>query len=144
MSVRSPMQWSSEPHRGFTTADEPCRPIAPGEAEVAAQRRDPDSLLTWMELLIRRRRECPELGWGSCEILETGDPAVFAHCCAWRETEVIAVHNLADRPAKVRLVLRPGPPGPARCECGAPLLWGSRFCANCGRPSAAQVARGAR
>jgi hypothetical protein len=22
----------------------------------------------------------------------------------------------------------------ARCECGAPLLWGSRFCANCGRP----------
>lgn len=21
----------------------------------------------------------------------------------------------------------------ARCECGAPILWGSRFCANCGR-----------
>lgn len=20
-----------------------------------------------------------------------------------------------------------------RCECGAPLLWGTRFCANCGR-----------
>ncbi len=25
----------------------------------------------------------------------------------------------------------------ARCECGAPLLWGSRYCANCGRPAAA-------
>jgi hypothetical protein len=24
----------------------------------------------------------------------------------------------------------------ARCECGAPLLWGSHFCANCGRPVA--------
>jgi hypothetical protein len=22
----------------------------------------------------------------------------------------------------------------ARCECGAPLLWGSHYCANCGRP----------
>jgi Double zinc ribbon len=22
----------------------------------------------------------------------------------------------------------------ARCECGAPILWGSHFCANCGRP----------
>jgi DNA-directed RNA polymerase subunit RPC12/RpoP len=22
----------------------------------------------------------------------------------------------------------------ARCECGAPVLWGSHFCANCGRP----------
>jgi hypothetical protein len=24
---------------------------------------------------------------------------------------------------------------PARCECGAPLLWGSHFCPNCGRPA---------
>jgi uncharacterized protein YjiS (DUF1127 family) len=23
---------------------------------------------------------------------------------------------------------------PARCTCGAPLVWGSHFCANCGRP----------
>jgi Double zinc ribbon len=22
----------------------------------------------------------------------------------------------------------------ARCECGAPIVWGSHFCANCGRP----------
>jgi hypothetical protein len=25
----------------------------------------------------------------------------------------------------------------ARCECGAPLLWHARFCANCGRPTSA-------
>ena len=25
----------------------------------------------------------------------------------------------------------------ARCTCGAPLVWGSHFCANCGRPVAA-------
>ena len=24
-------------------------------------------------------------------------------------------------------------PPAARCSCGAPILWGSRFCANCGR-----------
>jgi predicted amidophosphoribosyltransferase len=28
-------------------------------------------------------------------------------------------------------------PRAARCECGAPILWGSRFCANCGRTVAA-------
>lgn len=27
-----------------------------------------------------------------------------------------------------------GAPRAARCACGAPLLWGSRFCATCGRP----------
>lgn len=26
---------------------------------------------------------------------------------------------------------------PARCSCGAPLVWGSHFCANCGRSTAA-------
>jgi hypothetical protein len=31
----------------------------------------------------------------------------------------------------------PGVPRSARCECGAPVLWGSRFCATCGRPVAA-------
>jgi hypothetical protein len=25
----------------------------------------------------------------------------------------------------------------ARCACGAPLVWGSHFCANCGRPTTA-------
>jgi hypothetical protein len=32
----------------------------------------------------------------------------------------------------------PGVPKSVRCECGAPLLWGSRFCATCGRPVAAE------
>jgi hypothetical protein len=25
-------------------------------------------------------------------------------------------------------------PATARCDCGAPIPWGSRFCANCGQP----------
>jgi len=37
-----------------------------------------------------------------------------------------------------------GVPQSARCNCGAPLLWGSRFCANCGRPVAAEGSGGAR
>jgi maltose alpha-D-glucosyltransferase/alpha-amylase len=103
LSVRSPMQWSSEPHRGFTTGDEPGRPLAPGDAEVAAQRRDPDSLLTWMELLIRRRRECPELGFGAMTILDTRDPAVFAHRADWDESTILVAHSFTDEPRSVEL-----------------------------------------
>jgi hypothetical protein len=33
---------------------------------------------------------------------------------------------------------RPAPA--ARCACGAPIVWGSHFCANCGRPVAAAPA----
>ena len=110
-SVRAPMQWSAEPKAGFTTGSEPCRPLVEDgpfgfrEVNVARQRRDPDSLLNWMERLIRRRRECPELGWGEWALLDAGDPSVFAHRCEWDGSSVVAVHNLAGRDAGARLVL---------------------------------------
>src|SRR5688500_20117328 len=103
MSVRSPMQWSGERHRGFTTGEVPCRPLAPGDAEVAAQRRDPGSLLSWMERLIRRRRECPELGWGEVTLLDAGDPAVLAHRADWDGSAIVALHSLAAEPREARV-----------------------------------------
>ena len=90
-SVRAPMQWSSERHGGFSTARtrrRALRPVPGGEAgpqrvNAAAQRRDDGSLLNWMERLIRRRRECAELGWGRCTLLDTGRAAVLAHRSDW-------------------------------------------------------------
>jgi trehalose synthase len=113
-SVRTPMQWSADPNGGFTTATEPSRPLVQDgpfsyrEVNVAAQRRDPHSMLNWMERLIRRRRECPELGWGSWALLDAGDDAVLAHRCDWDDATVVAVHNLAGRDASARLVLGDG------------------------------------
>ena len=108
-SVRAPMQWSGEPQGGFTAAAQPCRalvedgPFGSREVNAASQRRDPASLLNWMERLIRRRRECPELGWGRWALLEPGDEAVFAHMAEWEGSTLVAVHNLADREARARL-----------------------------------------
>ncbi len=110
-SVRAPMQWSADPQGGFTTAAEASRPLVDhgpfgyAEVNVAKQRRDPHSMLNWMERLIRRRRECPELGWGEWSLLDAGDDAVFAHRCDWEDSTVVAVHNLAGRAAGARLVL---------------------------------------
>jgi maltose alpha-D-glucosyltransferase/alpha-amylase len=103
MACRTPMQWTAERHRGFTTAEEPSRPLAPGDAQVAEQRRRPHSLLNWMERLIRRRRECPELGWGEISILDAGDPAVLAHRADWDGSTIVAVHSLADGEREVRV-----------------------------------------
>jgi maltose alpha-D-glucosyltransferase/alpha-amylase len=112
MSVRTPMQWAPERHEGFTTADEPFRPLAedPGDINVASQRRDPHSLLNWIERLIRRRKECPELGWGSCTLLDTGEPSVLAHRSDWAGSTIVAAHNLAERPAACELVLEDAGP----------------------------------
>ena len=66
---------------------------------VGAQRRDPDSLLNWMERMIRRRRETPEIGWGAWSVLDTGLPSVLGHRCDWADRSLVALHNLGADPA---------------------------------------------
>jgi hypothetical protein len=56
-----------------------------------------------MERLIRRRRECPELGWGAYTTLAPREPEVFAHRCDWDGSTVVAVHNLAGHDIKTML-----------------------------------------
>lgn len=55
------------------------------------------------------------------------------------EEQCAALFDLEERLYEIESLLsaattvrRPAPP--ARCTCGAPILWGSHFCANCGRP----------
>ena len=67
---------------------------APAAVNVARQRRDDDSLLNWFERLIRRRRECPEIGFGTLELLDAGAPSVLAHRCDWDGSTIVAVHEL--------------------------------------------------
>jgi trehalose synthase len=112
MSVRSPMQWTDEQNGGFSKA-RPSRlrrrvtegRFGPLAVNVATQRRDPDSLLSWMERLIRRRKETPELGWGHWTVLETNVTSVLSHRCDWEGKSVLAVHNLGDEPCEVRVQL---------------------------------------
>ncbi|MEV4314860.1 alpha-amylase family protein [Actinocrispum sp. NPDC049592] len=111
LAVRTPMQWTSAPDGGFSTADPSrlVRPLVDGEfgprqVNVADQRRDHRSLLSWIRLLIERYRDCPELAWGEFEVLDTGAPAVLAHRCHIDGQSVVAVHNLADEDIEIQLV----------------------------------------
>jgi trehalose synthase len=110
LSVRTPMQWTPGTNGGFSTARRSRlrRPLPDGRygplaVNVAEQRRDDRSMLTWMEQLIRRRRQTPELSWGDCEVLDTGHPGVFAHRCAGPDRTVIAVHNLSAEPCEIAI-----------------------------------------
>jgi maltose alpha-D-glucosyltransferase/alpha-amylase len=108
-AARTPMQWSNEPHAGFTTSEKPVLPVITGgpygfeHLNVAAQRRDPNSMLNWTERIIRMRKEVPEFGWGDFTVLRTGTPAVLAIRYDWRNNSVVAVHNLSGIPREVWL-----------------------------------------
>ena len=112
-AVRTPMQWSNERNGGFSTARASKLPgpvveggFAPEFVNVSAQRHDSDSLMRFFELLIQRRRESPELGWGPFELLEQPHSSVLAHSVTWEDARVVALHNLAAEPAVVPLKLK--------------------------------------
>ncbi len=115
-SVRTPMQWNDDHNGGFSSAppdDLALPPIASGEfgyrkVNVEAQRRDPDSLLNWLERATRRRKECPEFALGRCIWLETGRADILAHRCDHEGATVFAVHNFGPRRAKFALPVEDG------------------------------------
>jgi maltose alpha-D-glucosyltransferase / alpha-amylase len=116
--ARTPMQWSTEPNGGFTKSSKPILPVIGDGAygfehvNVAAQRRDPNSLLNWMERIIRMRKEVPEIGWGDFSFLETGLPEVLAMRYDWRDNSVICLHNLSAEPREAGISVRvPGEEG---------------------------------
>jgi maltose alpha-D-glucosyltransferase/alpha-amylase len=105
--ARTPMQWSTEPHAGFTKSDKPILPvIAKGpygyeHVNAAEQRRDANSMLNWTERIIRMRKEVPEVGWGDFEVLDTGTHSVLGMRYDWRNNSVLFLHNLDARPREI-------------------------------------------
>jgi maltose alpha-D-glucosyltransferase/alpha-amylase len=106
-SCRTPMQWSREPHGGFTKNSKPVVPVIDDgpygyeHVNAAEQRQDPNSLLNWTERIIRMRKEVPEIGWGEFKILDVGDYAVLAVRYDWRNNSVLIIHNLAAEPREI-------------------------------------------
>ena len=120
MAVRTPMQWTDGRNGGFS--DAPARKLpgpvvrggfGPEHVNVTAQRHDPDSLLQFFTLLIKRYREAPELGWGSLTILDQPHRAVLAHQLTHDDVSTLALHNLSTEPCIVPLHL-PGEPAGTR------------------------------
>jgi maltose alpha-D-glucosyltransferase/alpha-amylase len=105
--ARTPMQWTGEPHGGFSRAKKTFRAAIDDpvygfrKVNVAQQRRDPNSLLNWTERIIRVRRECPEISWGSFTVIRTNVPEVLVLRYDWRNTSLVTVHNFSNKRQKV-------------------------------------------
>jgi maltose alpha-D-glucosyltransferase/alpha-amylase len=116
--ARTPMQWSNEPQAGFTMGDKPILPvISEGpygyhHVNVADQRRNPESLLNWMERIVRMRKEVPEIGWGDFSFLNTHASDVLGMLYTWRNNSVVTIHNLCAEPREVTFAIGEG----QRCE----------------------------
>jgi maltose alpha-D-glucosyltransferase/alpha-amylase len=119
-AIRTPMQWTGGPNAGFSTSTRKkdlCRPVIGGgefgyeTVNVEAQRRDPASLLHWMERMLHTLRECPEFAVGACTPVDTGESSLLALHFEAPGGVMLAVHNLSDRRRTVDLGRQPGAEG---------------------------------
>ena len=105
--ARTPMQWSDEPHGGFTKHDKPiCPVISQGpygfeHVNAAIQRRYPDLLLDLAERIIRMRKELPEVGWGDFAVIPMRNPSILVIRYTWRNNSVLLVHNFDAEPHEI-------------------------------------------
>ncbi|HEU5271169.1 MAG TPA: alpha-amylase family protein [Jatrophihabitans sp.] len=111
-AIRTLMQWDAGRSAGFSSAppEKLNRPLAGRgryghrQCNVRDQSQDRDSLLRWIERLIRILRECPEIGTGVPTVLDLPLPrSALAHRFDTPTGSVLLLHNLADRPVTVDL-----------------------------------------
>lgn len=96
------------------------RRAAPPPGELRRERRT---------LLRAREQRLRDLGGVVLEMYRQDDfrESLLAELCA-------ELSALDERLREVEVLLGAYRPAAARCTCGAPLFWGARFCATCGRP----------
>ncbi|MCS2149352.1 alpha,alpha-phosphotrehalase [Scandinavium manionii] len=93
---RTPMQWSTETHGGFTTG-EPWIGLADNvqEINVQAAMKDPDSVFCAYQQLITLRKAEPLLTWGSYQDLLPEHPSLWCYRREWQGQQLLVVANLS-------------------------------------------------
>jgi alpha-glucosidase len=102
---RTPMQWDGSANAGFTRG-RPWLPLPPSAAtiNVAAEIRDPDSLLSWYENVIRLKKTTPAFEHGRNTMLDTKNTKVLSWMRKTPEGPPVVVSvNFTAQPQTVRL-----------------------------------------
>lgn len=99
-NIRTPMQWENNPaNAGFTTGKPWRAPDASVTiANVAAEDKDPNSLLNYYRKLIKLRRESTALSGGSWTALTSDKASVGAYIRQSADETVLVVLNLDPNP----------------------------------------------
>ncbi len=111
--VRTPMQWTADRNAGFSTADPGqlylpviTDPIYSYQAvNVAAQEKQPGSLLATMKRLIATRKRSVAFGRGDIEFLRPRNQSVLAFLRRHADETLLIVANLSGRTQPIELPL---------------------------------------
>ncbi len=105
---RTPMQWNDSPNAGFSAAT-PWLPVPPSYKthNVAAEDKDPDSILNFYRHLLALRHTDPALLDGEYVALNETDPNVISYLRRYKNEAVLVALNMSSTEQTVKFDLAP-------------------------------------
>jgi len=106
---RTPFQWDTTAHAGFTTGT-PWLRVNPNYKMInaAKQVNDPASCLNYFKKLTALRKNNPALVYGRYTLLDKSNPSVYAYRREGEGQTIVVLLNFSAAPAQARVPVRPG------------------------------------
>lgn len=100
-NARTPMQWNSSPHAGFT-AGAPWLAVNPNYKDINVEEAlaDPDSIFHYYRKLIELRKRHDVIVYGEYELLLAEDERIYAYTRTLDEERLLVMMNFFEKPAE--------------------------------------------
>lgn len=101
---RTPMQWDSTAHAGFTDGT-PWLPVNENytQINVAAENDDPNSCLNYFRKMVNLRKEHPVLVYGDYELVQKEHEQVYAYTRTLEDEKMLVLLNFSPEDAEIDL-----------------------------------------
>ena len=101
---RTPMQWNNTEYAGFTTGI-PWKKVNENytEINVAAQNKDPNSILNHFRKMTKIRRNNPVLVYGDYEIIQKEHPTIYAYTRTLENVKMLVLLNFSDKNSTISM-----------------------------------------
>lgn len=101
---RTPMQWDDSEHAGFTSGT-PWLPVNENykEVNVAAEEKDPNSVLNYFRKMLKLRNDNPVLVYGDYKLLKPDHPEVYAYTRSYKNEKMLVLLNFSEEEANIKL-----------------------------------------
>ncbi len=100
---RTPMQWDNSANGGFSTGASTWLKVNPNAqtVNVAAQEKDPNSILNYFRKMVKLRKSEPTLAYGDWALVDAKNPSVFAYTRSLNGKKLLVLLNFKSVDAKV-------------------------------------------
>lgn len=106
---RTPFQWDNTKHAGFTTGS-PWIKVNPDykEINVAAQEKDPRSVLNYFRKMVNLRKQNPVLVHGKYQLLDEANEQVYAYTRSLNKKRVLVLLNFSKESSNFNIPAKTG------------------------------------